>query len=88
MHIQYLLYQSISLSCYFLNVYLFLAVLGLLCCSGFSLVAESRGYCLVAVHDLLIVVALFCCRAQAPGYTGFHSYSSQVLVLRLRSCGV
>ena len=33
---------------------LFLAVLGLLCCMGLSLVAESRGYFLVIVHRLLI----------------------------------
>ena len=39
-----------------LFIYLFLAVLGLHCCSGFSLVT-SRGYSLVAVHGLLIVVA-------------------------------
>ena len=36
---------------------LFLAVLGLYCCMGFSLVAVIRGYSLVAVHGLLIVVA-------------------------------
>ena len=40
-----------------LFIYLFLAVLGLHCCSGFSLVVTSRGYSLVAVHGLLIVVA-------------------------------
>ena len=36
--------------------YLFLAMLGLRCSSGFSLVAESGGYSLVGVHGLLIVV--------------------------------
>lgn len=41
----------------FLFIYLFLTVLGLRCCSGFSLVAASRGYSLVAVHRLLIEVA-------------------------------
>ena len=35
----------------------FLAVLGLRCCPGFSLVAVSRGYSLVAVRGLLIEVA-------------------------------
>ena len=40
-----------------LFVYLSLAVLGLYCCMGFSLVAVSRGYSLVAVHGLLIAVA-------------------------------
>ena len=39
-----------------LNVYLFMALLGLHCCLGFSLVVESRGYSLVAVHGLLIAV--------------------------------
>ena len=41
----------------FISVYLLLAVLGLRCCAGFSLVAASRGYRLVAVHRLLIAVA-------------------------------
>ena len=40
-----------------LCIYLFLAVLGLPCCSGFSLVAASRGYTLVAVHSPLTVVS-------------------------------
>ena len=33
------------------------AVLGLRCCTGFSLVAASRGYSLFAVHGLLIAAA-------------------------------
>ena len=33
-----------------------MAVLGLGCCTGFSLVVESRGYSVVVVHGLLIVV--------------------------------
>ena len=33
---------------------LFLAVLDLHCCAGFSLVEESRAYCLVSAHGLLI----------------------------------
>ena len=37
--------------------YLFLAVLGLHCCTGISLVAVSRCCALVAVHGLLIAVA-------------------------------
>ena len=37
--------------------YLFLAVLSLGCCAGFSLVAVSGGYSLVAVCGLLIPVA-------------------------------
>ena len=38
-------------------IYLFLAVLSLRCCSGFSLVVEGAGYSLVAVCRLLIMVA-------------------------------
>ena len=34
--------------------YLSLPVLGLHCCAGFSLVAASGGYSVVAVHRLLI----------------------------------
>ena len=34
-----------------------LAVLGLHCCTRFSLVVASEGYCLAAVCRLLIVVA-------------------------------
>ena len=36
---------------------LFLAVLDLHCCMGFSLVADSRGYSLVAVCVLLVAMA-------------------------------
>ena len=36
-----------------LFVYAFLCVLHLHCCSGFSLVAESGGYSLVAMDQLL-----------------------------------
>ena len=38
-------------------IYLFLAALGLQCCIGFSLVAESGGYSLVEVGGLLVAVA-------------------------------
>ena len=40
-----------------LFIYYFLAVLGLPCCAGFSLVTESRGYSLAAVSGLLSAVA-------------------------------
>ena len=45
-------------SCYFYN--LFVAVLGLHCCTGFSLVGGSGGYSLVEVHRLLIAEASHC----------------------------
>ena len=38
-----------------LFIYLFLAVLGLCCCMGFSLVAVSRGYSLVVVPTRLLI---------------------------------
>ena len=41
----------------FIIYLLFLTVLGLCCCTDFPLVVASRGYSLVAVHGLLIVVA-------------------------------
>jgi len=45
--------------CFFkiLFIYLFLAVLGLHRCMGFSLVAASGGHCLVAACRLLFAVA-------------------------------
>ena len=42
---------------YYLKLCIFGSVLILHCCECFSLVAESRGYALVAEHWLLIVVA-------------------------------
>ena len=39
------------------NFYLFLAVLGLRYCSGFSLVVAGGGYSLVVVYGLLIALA-------------------------------
>ena len=40
-----------------LFAYLFLAVLGLGCCTGFSPVVVSGGYSLIAVSGLLTAVA-------------------------------
>ena len=47
--------------------YLFLAVLGLCCCTGISLVVVSRGYSPVVVCGLLIAAASLGFRAQAAG---------------------
>ena len=58
---------------YYLFIYLFFWLLGLHWCVGFSLVAESRGYFLVAMRGLLIVVASHR-GAQALGCTGFSSW--------------
>ena len=41
-----------------IKFYLFLAVLGLYCCSGFSLVLESMGFSLAVACSLLIVALL------------------------------
>lgn len=56
--IDYLGEVNIEIYILFLNVYihLFLVVLGLCLSIGFSLVAMSRGYSLVAVLGLLIAV--------------------------------
>ena len=42
---------------FFFFINLFLAVLGLHCCEGFSRVEESGDYSRVAVHGPLVVVA-------------------------------
>ena len=69
----------------FLFIYLFLAVLVLRCRMGFSLVAESRGYSLVAVGRLLIVVASLAAEnGWALEHTGFSGCSSRTSELRLR----
>ena len=58
--------EAVRLNCYYVLdllkkiivfICLFLPVLGLHCCAGFSLVAVSGGYCLVAVLRLLTAVA-------------------------------
>ena len=43
-------------------MYLFMTVIGLRCCTDFSLVAASGVYSLASVHRLLTVVASLCCR--------------------------
>ena len=45
----------------FLRKIIYLGVLGLCCCLVFSLVASSRGWCLVVVRGILVS----CCRAWA-----------------------
>ena len=57
--------------------FFFLAVLGLHCCTGFSLVVARGGSSPAAVHWLLIVVSS---RVVERGlqHTGFSSYSTWV----------
>ena len=67
------------------NIYLFLAVLGLRCSVGFSLIA-GRGACpLVAVHRLLIAVASLVQHGLLGA--GFSNCGSWALEHRLNSCG-
>ena len=61
-------------------MYLFLAVLGLRYCMGFSVFAVSRGY------SLVVVLGFSCYRAQTLGGVGFSGFGSQALELRLNSC--
>ena len=72
----------------FLRIYIYLtffAVLGLHCCvRAFSSCGE-RGYSLVAVHRLLIVVVSHV--ARALGLTGFRSCGLWALEHWLSSCG-
>ena len=59
----------------FLVIYLFLAVLGLCCCAGFSLVAWAGAtLCYSAFH----CSGISCCRAQARGHTDFSSCSTSL----------
>ena len=60
---------------------------------GFSLVAASRGYSLVAVHGLLTAVACPCgarlwgIQASVVAACGLSSCGSQALEQSLNSCG-
>ena len=66
----------ICLRCNVLNnfIYLFVAVLGLLCCcKGVYLVAESGGCSLVAVHRFLTVVASLVTEHRLQGMQAFSS---------------
>ena len=63
-------------------IYLFLAMLGLGCCVGFSLVAASEGCSLASVHGLAIA------RASLVGEHGLkHTQASVVAASRLQSTG-
>jgi len=67
-------------------MYLFVAVLGLHCCRGFSLIVVSRGYSLVVVNGLLVEAASLV-RSTGSRFTGFGSCSSWALEHRLSSYG-
>ena len=65
-----------TIFCDFTYLFLFLVVLGR-CCEGFSLVAASRGYYLVAVLRLLIEVAPLFVEHGLQG-AGFRSCGSRL----------
>ena len=65
---------------FFRILFIYLAVLGLPCSVGFSLVVVSGGYSLVVVHGLLIVVA-----SLVAGH-GLKLWASVVAVHGLNNC--
>ena len=72
-----------------------MAVPGLHCCAGISLVVESGGYSLVAVRGLLTVEASLVVEHRLWGTgtsvvvaRGLSSCGSQGLEHRLNSCGM
>ena len=66
-------------------IYLFLAVLGLCCCTGpFSLVAVSGGYSLAAGFSLTWLLLLW---SSGSRRMSFSNCCSQALEHRLHSCG-
>ena len=72
---------SLGMALAFLKfIHLFLAVLGLRCCAGFSLVAERRGCSPAAAQELLTAVA------SLVAY-GLSSCSSRALEHKLSHCG-
>ena len=80
---------------YIYFIYLFLAVLGLRCCVGFSIVAASSDYSLAMIHGFslqgLLLLQSMACNKGSMGFSscasGFSSCSSWTLEHRLSSCG-
>ena len=82
----------------FLIIYLFLALLGLCCCLGFSIVVTGRGYSLVAVCRFLTLSLSFffggrggglsCCKKWAVGCVGFTACGFWTLEHWFNSCGI
>ena len=67
-----------SIVLFYLLFYFFLAVPGLHCCAGYSIVVEKNvGYSLVAVCGLLVALASRC-REQALGCADFSNYGTWV----------
>ena len=85
-------YLFIYFKIYF--IYLFLAALGLRCCTRAFSSCDEQGLLFIAVRGLLIAVASLVCRARALGARasvivarGLSSCGSQALEHRLSSCG-
>ena len=70
-----------------LLIYLFMAMLGLCCCSGFSLVAVSGGLFSSCSVQASLCGGFSCCKAQALGYMGFRSCGTWAQQLWLRGSG-
>ena len=69
-------------------IFLFLGVLGLCCCPGFSEVATRGGGLLLSCDARASHCGGFSCgRTQALGHPGFSNCSSWALEHRLSSCG-
>ena len=83
----------VLLICLLIDLVLFVAVLGLRCCTGFSLVV-SGGCSLVVAHRVLIALAslagehrLWCAGYSSWQHLGLVLASSQALERGLSSCG-
>ena len=67
-------------------IYLFMAALGLRCCTWPSLVEASRGYPLVAIHGLLIVMAFLA--STGSRMRGLSNCNSWAIERQLSNCGL
>ena len=75
-------YKLVSFFKFFKRFYLFMAVLGLCCCAGFSLVEMSRGYSTDAMLRLLISVVSLVAKHGLQG-----ALASVVVASRLQNTG-
>ena len=84
----YVFYFHIIINLYFFNlINLFLTILSLCCCMGFSQVAVSRGHSLVAAASLVAEIELQGVQASVVARCVAQKLWSSVLEHRLNSCG-